>query len=427
MKYCPVNRFLPLTVAVMAAALLAPETILLAQAPAAPASAITAAKVISRKMASGRSFVGTVLPMRRSVIGSAVDGRVTEFPLRPGDRVSADGTVAQLLTDTLELEITAAEGEMQLRQHALDELQRSGDTDIAAARLASTEARNKYAEARRKRYEDLYRQGRTVTQEEYELAMAESLEAREAYRGAQAEYKSMTEGARLDQIAQARARVVIADAAINLLKSRLAKHRLRSPFNGFVTKTYTEVGAWLSRGDPAAEIIEIDEVEIEVGVSEQYIPALRPGMSAHVRFDGLPDRIFEQKVTSITPQGDVNTRTFPVRIRIQNEEVNGLPLLRPGMFCSVTIAVEAETEVLLVPKDALVLGGRSILVYVAVEDPQTKGYVAKPMTVAIGAGLGQYIQVLGGLSADDLVVVGGNERLRPNQPIRVAKMATYQE
>jgi len=412
------TRFRPIQCVVIVCLLFGGACSVFAQADAP----ITAAKVVVRKMALSRTFVGSVLPMRTSTIGSAVDGRVVEFPLRPGDRVEEDGTVAKLLTDTLSLQIKAGEAELQLRKAELSEMERSEDVDVAAAKVASSKARHKYAEARRTRYEDLYKQGRTVTQEEYELALTESLEAAENVRVAEAEYRRITEGGHTDQIAQARARVLFADAAIDLLKSRLAKHRLRCPFAGYVSKTYTEVGAWLASGAPAVEIVELDRVEIEVNIPEQFITAVAPGMPAQVTFDGLPDQLFELQVTSIVPQGDVRTRTFPVRLQMNNRNSEGKLILRAGMFCKVSLAVEAEKMAMLIPKDALVLGGRSPLVYVISKDPRTQSTVANPVPVVIGPGSGNDVQVVGGFEPGDLVVVGGNERLRPGQAVRVAKV-----
>ena len=56
---------------------------------------------------AGQSFVGHVHPVRRSVIGSAVDGRVVEFLVNAGDYVTAKQPLAQLLTRQIDIQIAA--------------------------------------------------------------------------------------------------------------------------------------------------------------------------------------------------------------------------------------------------------------------------------------------------------------------------------
>ncbi|MCA9018017.1 MAG: hypothetical protein KDA77_22020, partial [Planctomycetaceae bacterium] len=70
-------------------------------------AAVAVAEIVERETASGQTFVGTVLPIKRSVIGSAVGGRVSEFPVNEGDFVRAKQPLAQLLTNTINLEVDA--------------------------------------------------------------------------------------------------------------------------------------------------------------------------------------------------------------------------------------------------------------------------------------------------------------------------------
>ena len=81
--------------------------------------AVIVSPVVEREITAGQTFVGTVMPLKKAIIGSAVDGRVVEFPLDEGDRVEQGQTLAQLLTDTIKLEVETAEAELKLRQAAV--------------------------------------------------------------------------------------------------------------------------------------------------------------------------------------------------------------------------------------------------------------------------------------------------------------------
>jgi len=69
---------------------------------------VVVSRVVKRTVAVGQSFVGSVKPSKRAVIGSAVSGRVVEFPVNEGDRVIKGATLSQLLTATITLELDIA-------------------------------------------------------------------------------------------------------------------------------------------------------------------------------------------------------------------------------------------------------------------------------------------------------------------------------
>jgi multidrug efflux pump subunit AcrA (membrane-fusion protein) len=82
-----------------------------------------------------------------------------------------------------------------------------------------------------------------------------------------------------------------------------------------------------------------------------------------------------------------------------------------GQSLNVMIPVGAARDVLSVPKDALVQARGGWTVFVAADD------MAQPRTVTLGVPLGDRYEVIEGLGPGDLVVVRGNERLRPGQAI----------
>jgi multidrug efflux system membrane fusion protein len=93
------------------------------------------------------------------------------------------------------------------------------------------------------------------------------------------------------------------------------------------------------------------------------------------------------------------------------------------MLARAILPVGRQKSSLLVSKDAVVLGGRIPMVYAIVPNPDKPGTgTVRPVPVELGVADGGDIQVTpaspdSGLRADDLVVVEGNERLRPGQPV----------
>lgn len=391
------------------------------------ASLVVVVPVVEKEVLVGQAFVGTVMPSRKATIGSAVDGRVIEFPLNEGDRVAKDQPLAQLLTDTISLEIAAAEAELELRRQALAELEngtRPEELEQAKARMSSAEARRNYLQARRERWQKLYEANRAISEEELDEAISSGIEAEQAYLEAKAANDLAIAGPRQEQIAQARAQVAMQQATVERLKDQLSKHTIVSRFDGYVTAEHTEVGQWVKQGDPVADVVALDEVEVVAYVVEQHVPHVQVGATVNIEVPAIPGQQFTGVVSEIVPQADVQARTFPVKVRVPNEFADEVPLLKAGMYARVSLPTGSKQTATLVPKDALVLGGAQPMVYV-VEGAKAEGDTGKvsPVPVQMGVAEGRRIQVTGPLQAGQMVVVQGNERLRPGQDVAVQRVA----
>jgi multidrug efflux pump subunit AcrA (membrane-fusion protein) len=89
----------------------------------------------------------------------------------------------------------------------------------------------------------------------------------------------------------------------------------------------------------------------------------------------------------------------------------------------VTLPVGKPELSLLVSKDAVVLGGPSPLVYAVIPDPKDpKVGKVRPVPVELGVADGGQIQVRGALKVGEQVVVRGNERLRPDQEVKIVEV-----
>ena len=387
--------------------------------------------VIQREVTAGETFIGTVMPARRTVVGSGVDGRILRLLVNEGDPVRKDQPVAQLRTTTREIELAGVRAQLELRRQALLELEHGSlplEIEQAKARLLDTKAVMEYSNAQYKRMKALFESG-TVSQEELDAATSAWLAAEQGHLGAQAAYDLTVEGPRPERIAQARALVRSQEEEIRRLQDLLWKHTLQAPFDGYVVKKHTEVGAWIRQGDPLVEVVELDPVEIDISVPESHIAYLEVGAVQPVEVEALPAWILQEldgplrgKVVRIVPQADLRSRTFPVKLRLQNPRHGNGHLLKAGMLARVLLAVGEPRTSLLVPKNALVLGGRTPIVFVVQTDPGSKQATANPVEVQIGVAEGSWIQVTGPLQEGQQVVVEGNERLRPGAAVRILRV-----
>lgn len=393
--------------------------------PGSQAALVVAGDVELRQdVTEVREFVGTVMPVKRTVIGSAVDGRVERFLVNDGDWVPQGEPVAELLKTTIGLEVAAAKAEMELRQHELTELENgSRPEEIAQAEAAKGRAAAlaTYAEARMERIRALFERGTSTSQEEMEEAVSMATAAQQTLAEAAATYRLVLEGPRPERLLQARAQWDLAQAHYERLQDMYHKFTVRAPFDGFVIAENTEVGEWVSRGDPVVEMIAIDSVEIQVAVPEAYIDVQRPGQPVSVRLEALPGQSMTATITRIIPQADLRSRTFPLKILLENTpQADTSPpqyRLKAGMLARVSLAVSEPRSALMVSKDALVLEeGRSTLVFVIRTDPKSGASSAVAVPVRLGIEQGAEIEVIGDLRDGERVVIVGNERLSRRPP-----------
>lgn len=380
--------------------------------------------VVEASLSQGYRVVGSVAPLRTSTIGSAAAGRVGEFLVDVGHAVKARQPLAILRTETLKIELRAAEAELELNRQLLAEQEngsRIEDIAEAEARVQQARAAKENAANQLQRLQALSNR-RAATDADLEDARERAAMTLSAFSAADAAAKRIRRGPRDEQIAQAAARVELQQQRVNLIKDRIEKHTIRAPFDGFISEEYTEVGAWIGSGDPVAQVIQLDEVEVQAPVTGQYATRLRRGDTIRVEFPDLPDKLMTGTIDRIVPVADPRARTFPVFIRLANEIQHDTPLLMAGMLARVDLPAGNQRTMPLVPKDALVLNARERAVFVvdldAVETGPMTGTVRK-IPVDLGVAMDDLIQVSGDLRAGQLVVVVGNERLLPGAKVTI--------
>lgn len=424
-----------------------PAQSLLAQPnPEKPRSAvaITAGSVVKVRRAGSESFVGTLEPTRKSIVGAAVDGRVVSFDLKPGDPVKADSEwaasvnpddgettfvgqpVMQLRTGTLDIEISAAEIRLKLARRALEELEISlpKEIELASANAQVADAGLQYSASNHKRAQQLGKFGDAISQGELEQALSEYLADQASANAARIGFEKLKATQEL-QLIQSRLRVESSEQEVAQLQDMKAKYTIRAPFKGLVTRTLTDVGEWVTKGQPIIEVVQLNPIEMIINAPQEHLFRLQESLStsseenpliAEVEIEGYGEPL-QGRVRRIVPQADLRSRTFPIRIEIENPTVGNKYALNSGMLGRATLLVGTEQDMLMVKKDALVLAGTSVKVFKIIAGKTTQSVVEVP--VETGTSIGEWIQVIGDLTEKDKVVLEGNERLQSDQAIKV--------
>jgi RND family efflux transporter MFP subunit len=240
---------------------------------------------------------------------------------------------------------------------------------------------------------------------------------------ARATYDLAKAGPRKEEIQQATAQAASAQHEVERLRDMMAKYTIRASFDGFVSAEHTEIGEWVNKGAPIVEIVELKHVDVMAMVPEGDVEHLKLGMKAGVDVNALPDAKFDGVVQMIVPQADVKSRSFPVKVRVENRfGSDGQPELKAGMFSRLRLRVREPAPALLVPKDAIVLGGEHPTLFIVQKEGERS--TVRGLGVTLGEsskGMIAVTPINGTLAAGDLVVTEGNERRRTGDEVTFAK------
>lgn len=188
--------------------------------------------------------------------------------------------------------------------------------------------------------------------------------------------------------------------------------RLISPISGIVTARNYDSGDMYSGGTPIYTVEQIRPVKLLINVSESFFTQVKKGNEVDVRLDVYGDEIFKGKVSLVYPTIDPTTRTFPVEVRILNNDER----VRPGMFARVTFNFGQEQHVV-APDRAIVKqagsGDRFIYVY--------KGGQVSYQKVELGRRIGDTYEVISGVADGDQVVITGQSRLNNGMEVEIDK------
>jgi len=158
------------------------------------------------------------------------------------------------------------------------------------------------------------------------------------------------------QVAVGQADVDLRAAQLRQAQSQLEERRLqllnttvRAPISGTVGQRNAERGQMVNGNTRMFLIGDLDEVRIEVLLTERMLTYIRQGMTVNLYSDSWPGRSFESRISRISPFLDVNTLRTQAYIDMENPDGR----MRPGMFLNVDVMYGETEEAVLVPNSAI--------------------------------------------------------------------------
>ncbi|UTW44209.1 efflux RND transporter periplasmic adaptor subunit [bacterium SCSIO 12696] len=205
--------------------------------------------------------------------------------------------------------------------------------------------------------------------------------------------------ARLIKAAEDRLKALQVDAAViaQLKRDRAVKQKLTFyvPQTGVVDNLHIREGFFVKPGTTLMSVGALDSVWVEAEVFERQAVLVEVGSPVSMTLDYLPGQQWQGQVDYVYPTLDPKTRTARVRLRFANPE----ELLKPNMFAQVAIQACPKTDVLVVPREAVIRTGTQNRVVLAVGEGRFKSVV-----VTLGYVAGDMVEVTSGLEEGELIV-----------------------
>ncbi len=210
------------------------------------------------------------------------------------------------------------------------------------------------------------------------------------------------------KLRQAKAQVAQSQASLKQLEEQLSYTTIVAPMDGVILSRDVEIGDAVSSilvlGSTATLVMtegDVNEVYVQGKVDEADIAHVYLGQPARIKVESFRDRVFNGKVTKISPMGveKDNVTTFEVRVSINNP--NGE--LKALMTANAEILLDEHKGVLTVPENAVVYDNQK---NASVEVPdKSKKDGQRKVDVKVGLSNGSVTEIVSGLKEGDQVVL----------------------
>jgi RND family efflux transporter MFP subunit len=338
---------------------------------------------------------GYVIARRAATVSSKVTGKVAEVLIEEGQRVVPGQVMARL--DDTNIRATVAQARAQAA---------AAEASFHVAQVGFTQAASREARAQK-----MHAQGYLSDQ-------------------AVEDAHNATESARYNlELMQRQAQV--ARAGLAVAERSLDDTVVRAPFAGVVTVKAAQPGEMVSPISAGGgftrtgigTIVDMDSLEVEVDVAESFINRVTAGMPATVRLNAYPEWEIPAEVVAVIPTADRSKATVSVRLGFKIRD----PRIVPEMGARVSFLGPAQTQVarnrsVMVPADAVLADGPDKGAVFVVADGKLE---RRAVRLGPQEPKGQIVQA--GLSPGDAVAVGGLDKLKDGERVRVNRKPAEDE
>jgi HlyD family secretion protein len=287
--------------------------------------------------------------------------------------------------------VIITEEQMNNKQKRYDNTK--GSVAKAQAQLLLTDAINAWQQA--VWYEQWLKKGA----DEIEMAILDAnvAVALANLEAAERQYEKVKDGPDPDDI-------TMAEARISAAQSTLDSAFITAPFDGVVTAAEALPGDLVAPNSMAFRIDNLDNLLVDVSVSEVDISQISVGQPATLGFDAILGKEYQGEVVDVSPVGvqQQGLVTFEVSIQILDADED----VRSGLTAAVQIVVRQVEDVLIIPNRAVRWVRGEQVVYVSTSGEEATLENLKKVSVTLGASSDEFTELVDGdLAEGDFLVL----------------------
>ncbi len=212
------------------------------------------------------------------------------------------------------------------------------------------------------------------------------------------------------------AKLKIAIAEVQRLKSLCEYLQIRAPYNGIISARNFDPGSLIqvsqiSDKNPLFVIVQTDKVRVSLSVPESDALLVNQEGKATIKVPTASSRIFEGKVARTSWVLNASTRTLDCEIEVLNEE----GILRPGMYANVELVIAHKPDALAIPRTAILSQDGKPTCLVVTSD---QSIVRRPLQTGIVTTT--EVEILGGLEGAEEVIFANAAAFREGQKVQIA-------
>ncbi|MBD0326232.1 MAG: efflux RND transporter periplasmic adaptor subunit [Pyrinomonadaceae bacterium] len=379
---------------------------------------VTTQAAVAREVPSYIQATGSLIADETSDVASQASGQVVSTPVGVGAFVRQGAVIARLNDRDARLRLQQAQAGVQqaiagVRQaEARLGLRPGGNFDASSipevraanSNLEQAQAELRLAEANERRYRALVETG-DVAVSVYDQYRTQRDTARARVNNVRQQLEAAINTARQSNqaIQSAEAEVATARAQVAIAQKALADTTIRAPYAGYVSNRPVAVGEYVTPASVVATVLRTKPIKLQLQVQESEAPYINTGMGVSLEVDAHRNRKFAGQVTAVNPAIDPVSRAVTVEAAIENSD----NALRSGMFATAQIVRKGGSRAVFVPRAAVLSdqNTQSYRVFVI------QGDTAKLRVVQIGAEEGDWVQIISGVQADEVVATSNLQQL----------------
>jgi len=206
------------------------------------------------------------------------------------------------------------------------------------------------------------------------------------------------------------------DLAAQMKEAKLALERTKitAPISGRLNEIEAKIGDSMPIDKPVAQILQIGEVKVNVGIPESDVSAIMDLEEADIIIDALDKLKVKGRKFFLSRQPGDMARVYSLELLVDNPDGRILP----GMFARVEVVKKVFKDTLVIPLYSVISQGNKSFVYVENNNKAVKRFVE------LGILNGWMIQVKSGLNTGDKVIIVGHRQLEDGQSVKVIKTVT---